>query len=78
MQADNPQTGGADSPRNAAGTRSEADSQPDDTARPPIGGASRVGEREERVGPLLLDRYVKDDRRTLLLYRHADGEASGT
>lgn len=67
MQADDPQTGdpqtgGADSPR----------------ARPPGDGAGRAGEGEERVGPLLLRRCLKDDGRALLLYRHADEQADGT
>jgi hypothetical protein len=59
MQADNPQTPGADS------------------SSPQARGASRAGEREERVGPLLLSRWRKDDGRTLLLYRHPDDDQAG-
>ncbi len=39
-----------------------------------MGAAQRIGEQEERLGPLVLARYIKDDRRALLLYRDADGQ----
>ncbi|MFZ2050634.1 MAG: hypothetical protein WB698_07185 [Solirubrobacteraceae bacterium] len=38
-----------------------------------MGVAQRIGEQEERLGPLALTRYLKDDGRALLLYRHAGG-----
>jgi hypothetical protein len=33
--------------------------------------ARRIGEQEERFGPLAVARYFEDDGRALLLYRHA-------
>jgi CubicO group peptidase (beta-lactamase class C family) len=66
MAADDPQTS----------SRSDDPAPPvEPGARPLAGGASRVGEDEERVGPLLLSRWRKDDGRALLLYRRpADGQ----
>lgn len=40
-------------------------------APPGMRGACRIDEREERYGPLAVERYAKDDGRALLLYRHA-------
>ncbi|HEV7943700.1 MAG TPA: hypothetical protein VGP17_12975 [Solirubrobacteraceae bacterium] len=39
-----------------------------------MGAARRIGEQEERFGPLALARYLKDDGRALLLYRHIGGQ----
>lgn len=49
-----------------------------DSPRPLGESARRVGEREERMGPLLLSRHLKHDGRALLLYRHDDGQADRT
>jgi hypothetical protein len=37
-----------------------------------VGGVSEIGEAQQRYGPLAIARYLKDDGRALLLYRHAD------
>lgn len=36
-------------------------------------GARRLEQRDERCGPLAITRYLKDDGRSLLLYRHLGG-----
>jgi hypothetical protein len=38
---------------------------------PGMCAARRIGAEGERFGPLLVERYVKDDGRELLLCRHA-------
>jgi hypothetical protein len=37
-------------------------------------GVRPAGETQERYGPLAIARYLKDDGRALLLYRHADAD----
>lgn len=39
-------------------------------APPGMREARRIGKREQRYGPLAVERYAKDDGRALLLYRH--------
>lgn len=78
MQADNPHRSGPDSRRLAPEVDGDPDGQSGDSTQPPPGGASRVGDREERYGPVLLRRYRKDDGRALLLYRHAGEEGGGS
>lgn len=36
-----------------------------------MGAARRTGGQDEPFGPLAVTRYLKDDGRALLLYRHA-------
>jgi hypothetical protein len=41
-----------------------------DRVPPGMGAAERIGKQEECFGPLAVARYLKDDGRALLLYRH--------
>jgi hypothetical protein len=56
----------------ADGAPGPADPAPAD--RRAASGVSEVGEEQERCGPLAIARYLKDDGRALLLYRHADAD----